>query len=271
MTFTCFRDGKCEWNKGLYLFAEQFNEKFGTNYTLNKCLDVAQENRNRPQPEVLLIDDDNEKSMVVECKKIVYPENFYEEHRKLHTFHDVFSTLFNQQFQSLLPEAIYEICINKTLYQFKELDIQEKVVVPILKYIKKAISNYSLSKNRVGNIKPILWTFYQLPDCYCEPDEVGFGVRTYFSMDLLSSHINPENYDKFMIQKLQKYLNSASQKFKDYKESIKILIIELCGDFMLIDPQRFAEICRTISKPELVDQIWLAVDNEDTINYFQVR
>ena len=52
VSFHCFRDGKCEWNKGLKDFANQFNETYGKDYSLSKCLDISK--KETKQPEVLL-------------------------------------------------------------------------------------------------------------------------------------------------------------------------------------------------------------------------
>lgn len=112
MTFQCFRDGKCEWRKGLCDFTEQFNGKFNKKYRLSKCLDIpGNNNENKPQPEVLL-EANNEPSIVIECKKIVCPGNYFENHRKWHTFYDDFSRCFQKRLKGVLPDARYVLTIS---------------------------------------------------------------------------------------------------------------------------------------------------------------
>lgn len=115
-SFRCFRDGKCEWTKGLQDFTFQFNEAFGKDYSLSKCLDVS-DDKTRKQPEVLL-EFPGDKPMVIECKKIVYPPNYYKNHRYFHNFFDDFRASYEEKLKPQLHKDVYQICINENaLYE----------------------------------------------------------------------------------------------------------------------------------------------------------
>ena len=80
--------GKCEWIGGaLDAFAQYYNEKSATNYTLTKCLDIIAIVGTTPkEPEVLLTDKSNSRKMVIERKSVVWPKSYIYRHELEHEF-----------------------------------------------------------------------------------------------------------------------------------------------------------------------------------------
>lgn len=272
MVFECFRDGKCEWQKGLHDFTAQFNRKFDKNYKLSKCLDVSGDTRNKPQPEVLLTDD-NELPIVIECKKIVYPEDYFERHRKFHRLFDCFSRIFHQELKGLLPDERYEIEVSSHIYNFNSSEAEKEVIEPIIRQILESIQSLPSSRYRISDDLPIPWAFRKLAVHECEEDESGFGVRVMLWNNLLPSLQDLNAVEAHVSEKLNKHLDAASRKFVDYENCVKILIIELCGDPLSIpSSDRFEEICSQVSMPKLVNQIWLAEPGfGESVEYYKVR
>lgn len=276
MVFECFRDSKCEWEKGLSDFTNQYNRMFCKGYRLSRCLDVSADNRNTPQPEVLLEAND-EPSIVVECKKIVYPANYFEDHRKWHTFYDSFSKAFHESLKRNLREARYVVEVSHLIYKYRISEIGKEVVQPICERIRKETKAQSfLPSHNIAGKEPIPWSFRQLGSYECEEGESGMGIRVELWKTPLLSPQSIEQCERYISQELNRFLDEASKKFADYENCIKILVIELCGEPLLIpDSTSFQKICEQSALPNLVDEIWLAEPSFSEvykeIDYYRMR
>lgn len=265
MMFTCFRDGKCEWLKGLKDFTSQFNEEFGENYDLSQCLDIS--DSSKKQPEVLL-ESSGSVPMVIECKKIVCPPDYYKNHR---TFHDVFSclqNLYREKLEPKLKNGAYRLWIEKDdLYKIKKKDIL-KVLSQILDQIEHNIKVFEKHQRITGKI-PVAWCFELVND---DEYESGIGLSCMQYRDTPS--INWPNIEKEVSDQIQKYLKSASAKFKPYNDCLKVLVVELCGDIWSLPlPDQLGMIINSMAIPSEVDQIWLAIPEdeiESQITYCQM-
>jgi hypothetical protein len=220
MNFTCFRDGSCEWLKGLRNFAHQFNEEFGKSYSLSECLDVS--DSSRKQPEVLL-ESSGDRSMVIECKKLVCPPNYYENHRKLHQAFSRLRELYITHLKQHISNKKHELWLDKNdFFELKPRKVSE-TIEQIVKHIKKNLED--LKENReISLTKPIKWTFRESDD-----DEQGSINLSYMQYSSTPS-FDPEKIEKEVKKQVTKYLKSASGKFETYDECLKILVVELCGD-----------------------------------------
>jgi|688.fasta_scaffold116376_2 hypothetical protein len=257
VTFTCFRDGKCEWDKGLQDFASQFNNRFSKDYSLSKCLDIS--DRTRMQPEVLLESSGN-KPMVIECKKIVYPPDYYEKHRRLHEFYRFFSISYNQSLKPQLKEDTYEIWINQDdLYTIpnKRLSVSE-ISEQIVRHILDQLGTFTIL-DEISSDQPISWHFRrgERDNSYesgLRLNSLGKSGDTAFDTEKAEAEIE--------IQLVERLLNTK-KKFQGYENCLKILILEICGDILSIPSlDTIVEIVNNANIPHNIDQIWLA-DPED--------
>jgi hypothetical protein len=75
--------GKCEWlGGGLDKFVRHYNQQCGTAFSLTKCLDIVNISGITPKaPEVLLTDSGTGKSMVIERKSVVWPDDYIHRHK----------------------------------------------------------------------------------------------------------------------------------------------------------------------------------------------
>jgi hypothetical protein len=255
VTFTCFRDGKCEWDKGLRDFASQFNNRFSKDYSLSKCLDIS--GQNGKQPEVLLESSGN-KSMVIECKKIVYPPDYYEKHQRFHKFRDYFRISYEQILKPKLKEDIYEIWINKDdLYTIPEKRLNE-ISEQIVRQILDQLETFT-RLDEISSDQPISWHFRRGErDNHYESGLIlnilGKSGDTAFDTEKAEAEIE--------IQLVERLLNTE-EKFQGYENCLKILILEICGDILSIPSiDTIVEIVNNANIPHNIDQIWLA-DPED--------
>ncbi|MEH2157607.1 hypothetical protein [Nostoc sp.] len=271
VSFHCLRDNKCEWEKGLRDFAIQFNEAFGKDYSLSKCLDISK--RDSKQPEVLL-EASGDKPMVIECKKIVYPPKYYEQHRHFHKFFQYFSDSYNRDLKPVLTQDVYEIGINENaLYQNKEQklpSISNQIVAHVLQHIE----DFYVS-NQICSAEPIPWCFRQVPENERDDESYKSGLRLSGSAKSLSYQFDKlAEAEEEIAKQLTKNLSQTDKKFQEYANCLKILVIEICGDILSIPaPEVIASIIENASIPPSVDQIWLADpqdDAESIISYHQI-
>lgn len=276
MVFDCFRDSKCEWHKGLCDFAEKFNKEYEKNYELFECPDVK--DHSRPRPEALL-KADGEPSMVIECKKIVCPPEYYKNHDKWHKFFDLFSRSFNEHIKSLIPESSYNLQITDSIYNFKIPEIREtanSITDSIRDSLSSSSRNQILEKltnhYSIGCQQPIPWSFRQLADFEREEDGNRINLQVTIKQGMPSLH-DHQAAGRYVLAEIPKYLERASKKFEGYESCIKILVFELCGDMYLLPlSDKFQEMCEKTSLPQLVNQIWLAESTFDgKADYFRMR
>lgn len=271
VSFHCFQDDKCEWRRGLKDFAIQFNEAFGKGYSLSKCLDIS--TRDSKQPEVLL-EASGEKSMVIECKKILYPRDYYEKHRHFHDFYEYFEESYVRDLKPVLAQDMYEIGINENaLYQNKKqkfTSISNQIVAHVLQHIDE----FHIS-NTISSLEPIPWCFRRVPENERDDESYKSELRLSGSAKSLSYQLKTlAEAEEEIAKQLVKHLSNTDIKFKDYANCLKILVIEICGDILSIpSPEVIVEVIENATIPSSVDQIWLADpqnEAESIISYHQI-
>lgn len=269
--FHCLRDSKCEWEKGLKDFAIQFNEAFGKDYSLSKCLDISK--RDSKQPEVLLEASGNQ-PMVIECKKIVYPHDYYEKHRHFHKFFGSFSSHFKVKLKPNLPQDFYEIGVNhNVLYKNnqKKFDfISDQIVSHVLQHIEE----FYIS-NSIDSSNPIPWCFRRVPENERDDELCKSGLRLSGSAEPLQLNFKAlSEAEEKISEQVAKHLANTDKKFQEYADCLKILVIEICGDVLSIPtPEVIVEILQNAAIPSSINQIWLADpenEAESIITYHQI-
>lgn len=271
VSFNCFRDGKCEWNKGLKDFAAQFNEIYSKDYSLSKCLDIA---GNKKQPEILLESSGN-KPIVIECKKIVYPKNYYQQLRHIDNFFHYFKIGFEADLKFILPQDFYVLHINEiTLCQYPKRELA-RLAKEIILYIKNNVDKF-LTAEMISIEDPIhccfRFDFKTENECNGILDKNKTGLSLY--RGITREYGKEVEAEKVIAEQLDEYSNETKEKFQQYSDCVKIFILELCGIFFYIpQPKKIIEILKNSKIPHIADQIWLAVpdnESENIITYHRV-
>jgi len=284
MTFYCFRDEKCEWNKQIRDFTIEYNKQFGTNYNLSKCLDISNEKEAQPeaQPEVLL-EDKHEKPIVIECKKLVWPKEYFKKHRLIHNFDNTFRKSFYQFIAPLLVPDYYQLGVNEydiTKQKEKQIDF---IATSVAKQIKECIEKENKTDFKksflTGKFNNIPWSFTCLDDHEHDFNIPAFKpqLKLYFAFDdfqILNPYTkkSPE-FQNHIYQQILTYINKTQKKFEIYSDHIKILILELCGyPFSPLDRDVVDDLINNIKIPSYINQIWVAeafpVDDYSDTNVF---
>lgn len=271
VSFNSFRDGKCEWNKGLKDFAAQFNEIYSKDYSLSKCLDIS---GNKKQPEILLESSGN-KPIVIECKKIVYPKNYYQQLRHINNFLHYFKIAFEADLKFILPQDFYVLHINEiTLYQYPKRELA-RLAKEIILYIKNNVDKF-LTAEMISIEDPIHCCFrfdFRTENEWNDIlDKTKTGLHLYY--EITREYGQEVEAEKVIDKQLDEYSNETKEKFQQYSDCVKIFILELCGIFFYIpQPKKIIEILKNSKIPHIADQIWLAVpdnESENIITYHQV-
>jgi hypothetical protein len=105
---------KCEWVI-LQPFVSHLNIYYDTCYIYEKCLDVLE--RNKPAPEVLILDQNSGRRAVIERKIIVWPRDKIKYHEGEHFFIDRFIKKAAPLFD--LRANTYKLVINGPFYVSK--------------------------------------------------------------------------------------------------------------------------------------------------------
>jgi hypothetical protein len=268
VSFHCFRDGKCEWNKGLKDFADQFNKTYEKDYSLSKCLDISK--KETKQPEVLL-EASGDQSMVIECKQIVYPKDYYQKHRHFHDFFSSFQKAFERDLRNALPEDLYQITINESILYQNPKSKLDGLSREITLYIKNNLEDFLIS-NIIFINKPIPCCFRRIPDNERDDTSDKSGLKLSGSWkDTAIYYKEMMEAEPVISQELARHLANTEKKFQEYIDCVKILIVEIGGDFLF--PEKIIEIIENANIPPIIDQIWLADpedESENIVTYHRV-
>ncbi len=242
---------KCEWIK-LRSFVKQFNDKFNTDYTLAKCLDVF--DRNGKQPEILL-DCPNKKSMVIEHKVIVCPNDYLKFHRTEHEFGDFF---FERLDLASFKDNLYILELNS-----KQLRGNKREIKKMAHQIADSVAKYHDRIVETGGIKssiPIPWIFREIINGEVDEDapDVGVGIQFVEPSVVFDAHFEELLHEARagLLSQLEKKLNDTSVKFQNYADCLKILVIEVHGDSDLLIGNDIEELLKVVKIPSNIDQIW---------------
>ena len=253
-------NNKCEWFT-LEGFVKHFNIASGTRYHLVDCLDVF--DRTKHQPEVLLEDGEN-KCMVIERKGFPWPSDYIRFHQLEHEFMDHFTSIVTPIFQN----DVYLLGISA-----KHLRNSKKQVRSIAQQIAEAVLDRQeqiLGTGQVVSTQPIPWRFWRLSELECDENtpKRGVGVMIndpWIMLQDLQSHILEIPDENALMEirqtirkKLEDLLGKVVPKFKNYPSCLRVLLLEIYGDNLSLDFISIDEIIQTVDLPLPIDQVWIA-------------
>lgn len=248
---------KCEWFE-LRHFVRQYNEVQRKQYQLEKCLDVN--DSSRTQPEVLLTSC-GERPIVIE-RKSVMPAGYAQRHNHEHSLMSALS----EKLGPLCQDDAYLIELSAADIAAHKCGKQE-----LAKIANKMVNAIRSAKEKghcpVTGKAPIAWTFRRNDD-----DESRRGVTISIfqrSMNLIDmTEADRELHSGAKEMELQ--LQRAAAKFRDYRECIRVVVIQFFG--YSFRPDQMQEIAQRISIPKTIDEVWVAyeepVSDDDSITQF---
>jgi|ERR1041384_3550782 hypothetical protein len=268
--FTCFNPNKhpgpkCEWVEGnLRRFVERFNQLNGTTYELAECLDIP--NPNRPfsatkQPEVLVIGNRSEQPMVIERKQVV-TESYARHHANQHLLHETIPSLLATHF----VDDLYVLSIDESSLENKTKAAIQAEALQIAGMVLDEIDSIR-SGRTISRRRPFPWVFGRCIEALRDENAPKTGIGIYISSkDILD--LKPEE-SRLVIDRarnncreiLVRRLSEAEEKFKAYRDHLKVLVLECYGPWWALDENDIAIFLSQEALSPLIDQIWMAVQD----------
>lgn len=231
---------KCEWRK-LQLLVENYNEKYRTNFALEECLDVKE--RNSPQPEVRLSDENIKKHMVIEHKSINWPPDRCKKH-------NVFHETCDQVCQGIGNEYNDDFFI---LDFGGEVDFDRKTQKALVKEITDSLLNQKkgiYAGKRIGSRKIFPWVFYK--DDRDHKLGIVFNEHLFDLIEVEERELIP-NYKN----ETQKALQRCISKLESYPNDLKLVALSYYSNCIYSNLELITKVINSIEIPQIVDQIWI--------------
>ncbi len=275
--FHCFRpSGGCEWFGGeLAGFVRHFNAKNGTTYELDRCLDVRKGGRQQPEPEVLVRSDNSIETMVIERKMFVWPKDYLKQHRDEH----VFSERIQSRLKDLFQDDLYMLRVDAS--SLREAGKRKDEILTNADQITDLVTRNRSKLTQLKGIKstlPFQWSFGHARDEERSDDapERGVGIEINDGMSFFGG-VGWSEYQKSCEEipaEVTRLLEAADRKFVNYPTSLKVVLMELVGEFEFGDDIK--RIIAEANLPPRVDQVWVAEpghndDFEPEMTYTQIR
>ena len=234
-------------------FTDFYNSIYGKNYTLRSF--PENDNRNSPEPEVLLCDGDSK--MVIERKGFPFPLNHIREHQLWHEFNqELFEKLTDTFSDGLYLLEITDVDMPKNRKEM--LKLIDAITSNIFKYESEIKLSDGIYEDGL-----IPWSFFRASEIEQEdaPKDCCIGVR----LRKTSSFYNKKQIDESITivkSRLSKIIESVSLKFDNYDDCIKILILEPHTHIRNFLSDIFKPSMQSLKTINNIDQVWLAVQYE---------
>ena len=258
MVFSCFPpQTDCEW-ANLRDFVIRFNHDHGTKYVRTECLD---KNTTEKQPEVLL-QAPGERDIVIECKTVVWPPEYFRNHDKEHHIWDrLVKSLGNT-----LHDTGYQLTISEESLSGKK---QREVAQYAERIARHMSSRQTDAKSHgIGNSEPIPWSFHPLGSDEIDEGDPTTGItfvirgRSTFGRDHSELLQEFEAARVGYAEEFQRTLERAAPKFEEYADCLKMLLVRFCGEgSSILSEDDVREIVKSATLPHLIDRVWLAQED----------
>ena len=258
MVFSCFPpQTDCEW-ANLRDFVIRFNQDHGTKYVKTECLD---KDTTRKQPEVLL-QAIGERDIVIECKSVVWPADYFRNHDNEHHIEDRLFKSLDDTFR----DAAYQLTISEDSLSGKK----QSEVAQYAELIAREISSRQTDakSHGIGNSEPIPWSLRPLGPHEIDEGDPTTGIRFVTLGPDTFGRDHSELLQEFEAAKVgyaeefQRTLERAAPKFDEYADCLKMLLVSFCGECSrIMSEDDVLEIIESATLPHLIDQVWLAQEN----------
>jgi hypothetical protein len=245
------KSGGCEWRR-IKPFIQHLNRLEGTSYRLDVCLD--RNSRNRPEPEVRCTQVSGGVGLVVERKCVVWPKDYSARHNLDHRIAD---DLFNN-LNPLVGESPYAILLEHGFHG--TISNASAFAAEIVSEVKRNLSELGDDKELCGDFDGHHWAFYRDPDFERRGDNrPGLVVRWDVPLNLEIYGSPPAG----LLDEIQRLLNSAARKFRNYLNDRRILLIAPEGRVPCLVTWWSELFEDNLSGPAEISEIWLASEGVD--------
>ena len=255
---------KCEW-VDLRHFVHHLNSTQSASYRLARCLDVS--DRSAKQPEVLL-EGDGDIPAVIERKAVVWPPDALKFHRTEHQIADFVMATLSEPF----ADGLYELGIASA--SLRGSGVHLKSLAERLARTALGAHQEIRENGYASGGEPIPWWCRVIPPQ--ERDESmpnrGLGVQIAQSPDL-SAYAPDDSLLDEVRSVLAARLKDAVEKFGDYSDHLRIILLEFYGDIDDLPEASIRDLMARLDLPDAIDQVWVAllewVTDDDTRTVYE--
>lgn len=224
--------------------------------------------RNTPQPEMLLRDTISNGRVAIERKQIVDPE-YAAGHNNDHILADMIE-------EALLPhltDGVFQLELPHLVRGSRpELrGFAAEITNGIKQNLLRVRDGTTIGSSRQGR----RWSFRTLSSFEILPDESAPDLRIEPTRPFPSCEERGKAREKevdFVTQQIRKFRTACREKFKDYPDAKKILLVELVGD-LSVGEADWSPILDAAKPFDPIDEIWLAdydwIDHEERAYQFK--
>lgn len=251
--FHCLpNEGKCEWSN-LYGFVNNYNRIYSTNYTLAECLDIHPSGRKKPEFRLKSV---GERDIVLEHKIIPWPQDHLRNHRAQHDFFEYVGRKLNADFS----DALYILEANAS----DLIPVKRKIDSMVSVIAKRIISNRERIQKEgyIRDTEPIPWHFRMISEIERDDSMPAAGVGVHLNVPDISANFSDEDEKEMnggILNKFIGHLGTASEKFVDFDECIKIFVTEIYSDNYLVSHELIDELAKEVFVPEIMTKFGLAI------------
>ena len=260
MIFSCSPpERKCEWVH-LKSFVDQYNTTFQKSYRRSKCLDKTGEHGKQPE---FLINSPGEIPIVIEHKFVVWPpmhlSDHNNEHDRLYTFMNRIRSQGNP-----FTDSAYQLIVTAESLRGKRKREVARLAEEIADFVLSE-QNTAKSPEGIGRQYTIPWHFRPLSPQEMEDYGPDSGIR-------LNVRVGPGYSQPFeSLQEVEivrsgyadafdRVAKAAAEKFVKYSDCERLFLVQFFGDDSSCLPDdEIVEIIETAQLPEMIEQVWLAV------------
>jgi len=241
---------RCE-ERILAPFIAHYNRCGDTTYEFKERLDVGS---HTPQPEALYVDLHTGHRLVVERKNLIWPRDFAQIHDSLHHVADLAGSKAKPH---LRADAPYELALpDRIRGKMHQLRLHgERMGDAIIRNIEAVHSGKTI-RSRVPGRE---WSFRMEGLHERDWDEPRTGIRYTFTGEMTADLTGVEWGDipDGLPQEFERLLTSASLKFANHGNAVRILVLDFMGDLRY--PSLFVEkLFESVVVPKNVDEIWMS-------------
>ncbi|MTJ14594.1 hypothetical protein FJR11_18840 [Anabaena sp. UHCC 0187] len=153
--------------------------------------------------------------MVIECKQIVYPKDYYQKHRHFYDFFSSFQKAFKIDLRETLPEDLYQITIDESILYQNSKSKLDGLSREITLYIKNNLEDFLISEI-IFIDKPIRCCFRRIPDNERDDTSDKSGLKLSGSWkDIGVYYKEMMEAEPVIAQELARHLAATEKNFRN--------------------------------------------------------
>ena len=245
----CLPDsGKCERARA-QPFIDHINATENKSYIHVSCLDI--QIRDRPQPEVLYRNSQDESDIVVERKNVMWPLNYAELHSAEHHFFD----FINERVHELTEGGPFALALPPTPTIDRE--ILRAYATKISSEIESMIHRIEPGQGFVGQFNGHRFKFWHQWESEREDGEPDKGLMIEVLQRPDAAIRDPRKLPPELLAEINRIIENCVDKFQEYPHARRVLLVEPHGQLRYLGEPWWTDLLSALPPPTELDEIWV--------------